>query len=228
MIYGNAGKSTTQRIFIVFVQTAIAAVAVWLLLFGGIAIVGSWFGADWSGGDLGRRSLLVLFVAVTYCRFLATILVLVRRAIGWEEAISVTFGFLLYYVGYALLGGSKSAAVGALDIFAVVLFLGGGTINTLSEVLRHRWRRQPQNSGKLYTGGLFRYSRHVNYFGDVLWVTAWAILSANWWSAIIPVAIFCFFAFYNAPLLDGHLASKYGEAFEAYRRRAKRLVPFLF
>jgi hypothetical protein len=38
--------------------------------------------------------------------------------------------------------------------------------NGLSELQRYRWKRQPQNAGRLYTGGLFAYARHINYFGD--------------------------------------------------------------
>ena len=67
----------------------------------------------------------------------------------------------------------------------------------------------------------------MNYFGDLIWVSAWALFTGNPWSAIIPVFLFCFFAFYNAPILDKHLAEKYGAPFEAYRKRTKGLIPFV-
>jgi protein-S-isoprenylcysteine O-methyltransferase Ste14 len=69
---------------------------------------------------------------------------------------------------------------------------------------------------------------HINYFGDVLWVSACAILTRNWYSAIIPALLFVFFVAYNIPKLDKYLRGKYGADFEEYSRRTKRFVPFVY
>jgi protein-S-isoprenylcysteine O-methyltransferase Ste14 len=228
MIYGNKSSSRAQRLTIVATETVFAAVALWILLLGGIETVGSWFGVAGAIAPPFRRLVLFLFVAVTYVRMTLMITVLLKRSIGWEEAVAVPFAFFLYYVVLSILGGLRAAPFGAPDVVALVLFAAGASVNTISELLRHRWKRDPRNTGKLYTGGLFRYSRHVNYFGDILWVSGWALFTRNPWSAIIPAFLFCMFAFYNAPLLDRHLAAKYGDEFQAYRKRTMGLVPFLF
>ncbi|MEO6832998.1 MAG: hypothetical protein ABI378_10855 [Chitinophagaceae bacterium] len=61
-----------------------------------------------------------------------------------------------------------------------------------------------------------------------LWIPNNALFIKNWYSASIPVLLFCFFAFYNAPKLDKYLAEKYGKGFEEYARKTKMLVPFLY
>ncbi|MBK8492686.1 MAG: DUF1295 domain-containing protein [Saprospirales bacterium] len=42
------------------------------------------------------------------------------------------------------------------------LFLG--VLNSGGEILRHQWKKKPENKGKIYTQGFFKYSRHINYF----------------------------------------------------------------
>gem|GEM_PF-2489823 len=47
-------------------------------------------------------------------------------------------------------------------------------------------------------------------------------------SASIPIFLFCFFAFYNAPKLDVYLKEKYGADYDAYAKKTKMLIPFLY
>ena len=227
MICGGSQSSFAQRVAIITAETVCAAFALWILHLGGIETANSWFGHRLEAALPFRRLVLFLFVVVTYIRMTVMIIVLLKRSIGWEEAVSVSFAFLIYYVGFSLLGAFEAAPFGILDGIAIALFALGAGINTTSELLRHLWKRDPRNGAKLYTGGLFRYSRHINYFGDVVWVSAWALFTRNPWSAVIPVLLFCMFAFYNVPLIDKHLSGKYGRAFEAYRKRTKGLIPFI-
>jgi protein-S-isoprenylcysteine O-methyltransferase Ste14 len=69
-------------------------------------------------------------------------------------------------------------------------------------------------------------SRHINYFGDLVWVSAYALLTRNPWSIVIPMLLFVFFRLYNAPQLDRHLREKYPE-FAAYERTTKMIIPFV-
>ncbi|MBI1221171.1 MAG: DUF1295 domain-containing protein [Bacteroidetes bacterium] len=153
---------------------------------------------------------------------------LLKRKIPWEESISVPLAFAMYYIGYPLFVLPVDMPVDSYDYLTIVLFVLGCFLNTGGEVLRDRWKRNPENKGKLYTGGLFKYSRHINYFGDLLWVTAYALMTRNPYSAFIPVFLFCFFAFFNAPALDKYLKKKYGEQYDAYAKKTKMLIPFLF
>ena len=147
---------------------------------------------------------------------------------GWEEAFSIPIAFAAYYIGFSLIAGGRHGPVLALEIAGAILFAGGSVTNTLSELLRNSWKLKPENKGRLYTGGLFRFSRHINYFGDILWVLGLSLITSNPWALIIPAALFCFFAFYNAPMLDRHLAAEYGDQFKEYAERTKKIVPFIY
>lgn len=95
-------------------------------------------------------------------------------------------------------------------------------------IFRHLWKQKPEHKGKLYTGGYFRYSVHINYFGDVLWVLAMALTAWNAWALLVPLWLVCFFAFYNIPMLDKYLAEKYDNDFEHYRKKQKHLFLLSF
>ena len=153
---------------------------------------------------------------------------LLKRKISWEESLSVSLAFVLYYVGFAMLVLPTDKQLGVIDFIGIALFLIGSFINTFSELQRHFWKKQTENQGKLYTKGLFKYVMHINYFGDVCWVTASAVITRNLYASIIPLLLICFFVFYNIPKLDQYLASKYGNDFDLYKKNTKKLIPFLY
>ena len=200
----------------------------WILFQNG----GDWFGTHVhfqnKNSDYNRRAIIFIFNIVIFFRLGYMMIILLKRKIPWEESISVPFAFAVYYIGYALLVLPISKAIDGLDYFAIALFLTGCLLNTGGEILRNKWKKNPSNNGKIYTEGLFKYSRHINYFGDILWVTAYAIITKNWYSVSIPIFIFCFFAFYNAPKLDKYLKSKYGKGYEDYASKTKMLIPFIY
>ena len=82
--------------------------------------------------------------------------------------------------------------------------------------------------GKLYTGGLFRYTRHPNYLGDLLSFSGLSLMSGAWITATIPVLMLAGFVFVNVPMLDAHLRDHYGAAFDEYARSTRKLIPFLW
>jgi steroid 5-alpha reductase family enzyme len=134
----------------------------------------------------------------------------------------------LYYIGFALLGYKHDSDFDVFDISGIILFIGGSCINTFSELLRYYWKKDSSNEGHLYTKGLVKYSMHVNYFGDLLWVSGYALVTGNIYSIFIVIFLFSFFAFYNIPKLDKHLASMYGGEFKNYERETKKLIPFIY
>jgi steroid 5-alpha reductase family enzyme len=108
------------------------------------------------------------------------------------------------------------------------LFLIGSWANTYAEFDRNRWRARPENRGHLYTGGLFRYTRHRNYLGDLLSFSGLCLFAGRWLTGIIPALMLLGFVFVNIPMLDAHLRAHHGEDFESYARRTSKLIPFLY
>ena len=227
-LYGKKDRSFPQKAFIIVLETIILAASGWILFGNGYHVLFTKSALTVSPDQSLRHIFLFIFNCIIYGRMLVTIGYLVKRHLPWAEAIDIPFAFAVYYIGFALLGYMADIRFGIPEIVAVIIFLTGSVLNTYSELQRDRWKKNPENKGHLYTTGLFRYSMHINFFGDFLWVTAYAIMTRNWYSAIIPVVIFCFFAFYNIPMLDKHLASHYGDEFEEYRKKTKKFVPFLY
>lgn len=153
---------------------------------------------------------------------------LLKRKIPWEESVSIPLAFALYFIGFPLLVLPISRPIDGLDYFALTIFIIGCVLNSAGEILRNNWKNKPENKGNIYTEGLFKYSRHINYFGDLLWVTAYALITKNIWSVTIPVFLFSFFSFYNAPKLDKYLKEKYGKEYDDYSKKTKMLIPFIF
>ena len=110
----------------------------------------------------------------------------------------------------------------------MLFYLAGSYFGTASELSRHLWKARPDNRGHLYTLGLFRYSRHINYFGDLLLFAGLGILTRQLWTGIVPLAMGLNFAFVIIPAHDAYLASRYGAEFEQYARRTRKLIPLLY
>jgi protein-S-isoprenylcysteine O-methyltransferase Ste14 len=75
---------------------------------------------------------------------------------------------------------------------------------------------------------LFRYARHINYFGDTLWVVGWAMVTYNPWSALVPAALATGFVFFFILALTAHLKQKYGDQYDEWTKTTKKFVPFLY
>ena len=75
-------------------------------------------------------------------------------------------------------------------IVGSVLFASGLFIEAFSEIQRATWKKDPANKGKVYDGGLFGLSRHVNYFGYTLWRTGYSMAAGGFAVAGITAGLF--------------------------------------
>lgn len=55
-----------------------------------------------------------------------------------------------------------------LDALGLLLFSGGMVFEALGDWQLERFRRNPENRGRVLDRGLWRYTRHPNYFGDAM------------------------------------------------------------
>ncbi len=227
-LYGEKDSSIPQKIVIHLVEIIFLIISYWILFGHGGSFIRITFGIHNAAGSTDRRAIIFIFNIVIFLRIAFTMFYLVKRKISWQESLNIPTAFALYYVGYSLFVLPASNAVGWLDYIGILLFAVGCTLNTAGELLRDIWKRDPNNKGRIYTHGFFRYSMHINYFGDLLWVIGYAIVTRNWYSASIPLFLFCFFAFYNIPKLDNYLHGKYGKEFEEYAKETKKFIPFVY
>jgi steroid 5-alpha reductase family enzyme len=77
-----------------------------------------------------------------------------------------------------------------LDGFAVFVWLIGFIFEAVGDWQLARFKANLENKGKLLTTGLWRYTRHPNYFGDaVQWWGFYiiALAAGAWWTIISPM-----------------------------------------
>ncbi len=179
-------------------------------------------------GSPGRQVALLACVVVYIARAAHTLFVFVKRKIPWWEAAwgGGIIGCVLFFF---LLGGLRAPQpIGPVDLVGLLLYIAGSYLGTASERSRYIWKARPENQGHLYTEGLFSYSRHINYFGDLLVFGGCAVLTRQPWTGIVPLAMGLNFALVIIPALDAYLAARYGSEFDHYARRTSRLIPLLY
>lgn len=75
-----------------------------------------------------------------------------------------------------LLNGRDDALpTNAVDVLALSLWLVGFLIECAADIEKFTFRLDPANKNKFITEGIWRYSRHPNYFGEILMWTAMAL-----------------------------------------------------
>jgi protein-S-isoprenylcysteine O-methyltransferase Ste14 len=227
-LYGIRSRSIPQKVIIHVLEAIFLLFSYWILFLRGGNYIQDFTGIHNAANAIDRRLIIFLFNIIIFIRLAFMMFYLLKRKIPWEESISVPFAFALYYIGFTLFVLPVNQPINWIDYVAIWIFVEGCFINTASELLRDIWKRKPENKGRIYTHGFFKYSMHINYFGDLLWVIAYALITRNCYSIAIPVFLFSFFIFFNIPKLDKYLKEKYGKDFDDYASRTKKFIPFIY
>lgn len=109
------------------------------------------------------------------------------------------------------------------------VWASGFAIELFADQQLSAFSSKKSNSGKILTKGLWKYSRHPNYFGEIiLWWGLWLIsmsVNAVWWSVLGPILISFLIIFVSGvPLLEKKY--KNNKEFQEYAARTSILIPF--
>ena len=140
-------------------------------------------------------------------------------------------GGLLWTVSLPLQAGAALGAgrpIGPLDIAGVALFSVGLAFEAVGDAQLSRFLADPGNRGKVMERGLWRYTRHPNYFGDALvWWGLGLIGAASgaWWCLLGPALMtFLLVRVSGVSLLEKDIAGRRPE-YVAYVRRTSSFLP---
>lgn len=103
-------------------------------------------------------------------------------------------GLLVLVVSLPLQAGAADGDALRLAVVpGIVVWAMGLAFEAVGDAQLAAFRRDPGSRGQVMDHGLWRYTRHPNYFGDAcvwwgLWLTAVA-LGAAWWTALGPVVM---------------------------------------
>lgn len=94
-------------------------------------------------------------------------------------------------------------------IAGVVLYVVGIAVEWISEVQRARFKADPANAGKPYTGGLWSLARHINYGGYSLWRAGFAMTGGGWaMGAFFGIFYLWDFATRAIPVMDQYCSGR--------------------
>ncbi|MBM3344749.1 MAG: DUF1295 domain-containing protein [Betaproteobacteria bacterium] len=85
---------------------------------------------------------------------------------------------------------ASTAALGVLDYVAATVVVFGLLFETAGDAQLAAFKARPENRGRVMASGLWRYTRHPNYFGEfcVWWgFFLFALTAGAWWTAISPL-----------------------------------------
>ena len=156
-------------------------------------------------------------------------------AFWWRSLFTVFWlqAALLWFVALPLLvavRASRPAALTAVDGLGVLCVAVGLVFEVVGDRQLERFRAEPANRGKVLAGGLWRYTRHPNYFGDaMLWWGMYAMAAATpggWLTVLSPsLMTLLLIRVSGVTLLEASLtASKPG--YRAYIARTPAFFPW--
>lgn len=206
-------------------------------------------GGLFAAADVSNRGILVLFLVTIWG--LRLCLHIGRRNQGrpedpryrkWREEwgahatlrsyfqVFLLQGFLavviLFPVTYIL--AHQNSGLRWLDVFGAAVWLAGFIFEAVGDFQLARFRKDPGNSGRILTSGLWKYTRHPNYFGEVaLWWGIWLIacsVPGGWKTVIGPATITVLILLVSGiPLLERKYEGNI--EFKEYQRRTSAFFP---
>lgn len=104
-------------------------------------------------------------------------------------------GALMWIVSLPLQAAHASGAVaplGWMDAVGVAFWTGGLVFETVADAQLTRFKQSPATTGLVMDRGLWRYSRHPNYFGDFLVWWGFGLIAVStgaWWAIVGPLVM---------------------------------------
>ena len=137
----------------------------------------------------------------------------------------------LLSVPVALACANPSGELGLFELAGIVLWcvaLGGEAI---SDAQLERFRSQPANRGQVCDIGLWKFSRHPNYFFEwVVWVAyfVFAVGSPFGWAGVLSPLLMLYFltCVTGIPPSEAHSLESRGDAYRAYQSRTSPFFPW--
>ena len=153
---------------------------------------------------------------------------------AWTSLLTVFWlqAAIAWLVAMPLLQVQRSpepAALGWLDALGAALFVIGLAFESVGDSQLARFKADPENRGKVLDRGLWRYTRHPNYFGDAMvWWGLGAIALAtagSIWSLAGPALMTFFLMRVSGVALLEKTLEKTKPAYRDYVRRTSAFFP---
>jgi steroid 5-alpha reductase family enzyme len=120
--------------------------------------------------------------------------------------------------------------LGLCDAIAVVWWFATLGLVALADRQLAHWRRDPGNQGRTCRAGLWRWSRHPNYFFEWLHWFAYPVLALGgpfgFWTFGAPLLLLVFLLFLSGiPYTEARALKTRGDDYRAYQAEVSRFIP---
>lgn len=250
MIAGAATVATLMFVlWLIHLRTGNAAIvdAGWA---GGLAILGILYAV--LGGGYRTRSSMVAFMAGIW-GFRLAIYLLLTRVIGHPEEgryqelrrqwkTNIPLKFLLFFEFQALLcvvlaapfliaTRNSAPAISSLEWAAAALFALAMAGEITADQQLHAFKANPSNKGRTCQAGLWRYSRHPNYFFEwLIWVSfaLFALASPFGYLGLLSPVLILYFVLRvtGIPATEAQAVRSRGEEYRRYQMTTSAFVPW--
>jgi len=148
------------------------------------------------------------------------------------KSLYIVFGLqalLACFIGLPLLvAASASSALGWVDFLGIGFWLVGMVFEVVGDYQLSRFKAQARNHGKVLDTGLWRYTRHPNYFGEfMIWWGFFllAVAADGWWAILSPLLMsFLLLKVSGVALLETTIGERRPE-YADYVRRTNAFFP---
>jgi steroid 5-alpha reductase family enzyme len=219
-------------------------------LVGGITYISVTLVAVLLAGDLDLRSTLVAAMVMVWALRLS--LFLFRRIAKagkddrFDQIKTKPLRFLMAWTvqglwvlltaaaALAVITGGAREPLGVVGTVGIAIWAAGMLIEIVADRQKSNFKADPDNAGRFINVGLWAWSRHPNYFGEILLWTGMAIVAVpvlqgwQWATLISPVFVaFLLMKVSGVPLLEAKADKRWGgqDDYEDYKRRTPVLVP---
>jgi steroid 5-alpha reductase family enzyme len=140
--------------------------------------------------------------------------------------VQVFLGCLALYPALAV--GTRP--FGLVDGLALLVTAGAIALEARADKELVRFRRSQPPADAILASGVWSWSRHPNYFGEMsfwwgLWLFGFAAAPAYWWTVIGPLAITLMFRFASLPLIETRMLAR-RPGFADHQRRVSMVIPW--
>jgi len=155
------------------------------------------------------------------------------KNVVWRSFLQVFMlqGFLMLLIALPVISVNASPKPGLnpIDFIGLFIWLVGFYFEAVGDYQMKQFKKNPANKGKIITVGLWKYTRHPNYFGEAtLW---WGIFIASlsaghWWISIVSPMLITFLLLKVSGV--AMLEKKYegNPEFEEYARKTSAFIPW--
>ncbi len=236
--------------WLVFIPSALARTERYYDLVGGITYITVTAVAVLLSGDLDLRAMLVAAMVMTWSLRLATFLFLRISKSGKDDrfdeiknrparffmawTLQGLWVLLTAAAALAVITGGVREPLGAVGIAGIVVWAIGMIVEIVADRQKSAFKADPGNEGTFIDTGLWSWSRHPNYFGEIVLWTGMAIVALpvlhgwQWVTLISPVFVaFLLTRVSGIPLLEKKADKRWGgqQDYEEYKRKTPVLIP---